>query len=122
MKTLLLNVKENTLTEMDVPNTLENIYEALGVTMIEMPVRSIGGKAFTLICDEEGMLKADPKVACVSKRTEYDIIVGNVMFVNDNLEGDVDSLTDEDIDLIRDNCHNVFDPNCKEIRKIVVMD
>lgn len=120
LKTLLFNVKKNTMTEVEIEDKLQLFYSALGVDIIELPMRSIGGKVFTIMCDEEGLLKDGARVSCISRSNIDDIIAGNVMFFNDDGCGDLESLTDDDIDLIRSNVGLAQDNS--GIHRVVIMD
>ena len=120
LKTLLFNVKKNTMTEVEIEDKLQLFYAALGVDIIELPMRSIGGKAFTIMCDEEGLLKDGAVASCISRTNRHDLIVGNVMFFNDNGCGDLKSLTEDDIDLIRSNVGLAQDRY--GIHRVVIMD
>lgn len=76
-------------------DTLENIYKILDVETIDVAVRKIGNFTYDIICDDEGLLK-DSLPSAVTDKDEVQL-VGNLLLVNHNEEGDFTSLTDEQI-------------------------
>ena len=97
MRGLLLDVINQEVKVVDVANDIHEWYKMLNCQMVEMPERQIGGKYFTIICDEEGLLKSDPTIAAVNDRCEV-MLVGNILIFNmDYEEGDIEDLTEDDI-------------------------
>lgn len=101
MKGLLLDTINQKVQVVDCENSLDAWYRLLNCDMIEMPEIKIGGKYFTIICDEEGLLKSEPIISGVGINIG---LVGNLLIFNTDRENcDVTDLTNEDISLIRDN-------------------
>lgn len=66
--------------------------------------RKIGGKYFDIWCDDEGLFKVDDNGTIQATgfcRNVQEILAGNIMIANNDGEGNVLSLSDEDIDLIK---------------------
>lgn len=66
--------------------------------------RKIGGKYFDIWCDDEGLFKVDDKGTIQAVgfcKNAQEILAGNIMIANNDGEGNVLSLSDEDIDLIK---------------------
>ncbi len=82
-------------------NGLENYCRLIGCDCIEIANREIRGKRFDIICDDEGLLKAEPQVSAVNGRGEA-MLVGNLIICGEaDVEGNETSLTEEDIIHIR---------------------
>lgn len=99
------------MSEIEIKDELDDFYKNLDCDMIELPMRKIDGKTFTIMCDEEGLLKDKPIAACISKKYSDDMIFGNVMFFNNDGMGDLESLTDDDIRRIKLHVNIVMDRN-----------
>lgn len=48
-----------------VVKSLEDMYREIGCNTIDIASRKVGGKWFDFIVDDEGLLKADPKVSAI---------------------------------------------------------
>lgn len=48
-----------------VVKSLEDMYREIGCSTIDIASRKVGGRWFDFIVDDEGLLKADPKVSAV---------------------------------------------------------
>ena len=87
-----------------VDNDWRSITQALGCDWMEVVCRRFGGKAYTIICDEEGLLKEHNRdkisIATGSNNDEIiEVIVGKVLICKtkgDNFQ----SLNKSDIELI----------------------
>ena len=77
-------------------DTLEDIRKILDVEMIDVAVRKIGNFTYDIICDDGGLLK-DSLPSAVTEKDEVQL-VGNLLLVNHDEEGNFTSLTDEQIE------------------------
>ena len=102
LKTILLNVEKGNVEELEVENELHAFYKTMNVDMIEFTYRKIGKKVFTIMCDEEGLLKGNPIPSAINERGQVQI-VGNLLFFNDSDDGDLKSLSEKDIKEIKEN-------------------
>lgn len=96
MRTILLNVEKEKVEVIEVGNRLDDWYEALGCEMVEIDARRIGGRRFLVMCDEEGLLKGEPKISAISDMGDI-MFVGNLMFFNDGEDGELAGLSEDDI-------------------------
>lgn len=96
MKTLLLNVEKNKVEIIDIEDTLEAMYEAIGCDIIEGYTRKIGGRWFDVVCDGDGCFRENPKISAISDMGEP-MFVGNLLFFNNDGKGNWTGLSDEDI-------------------------
>lgn len=94
-RTLLLNVNENKIEILDVKGELEEYYEKIGCTCIDITMRKIGGKLFDIVCDDEGLLKQS-KISAIDDLGRP-MLVGNLMFFHSDGWGELTGLTDGDI-------------------------
>lgn len=89
-------------------NDLDTIYKILECDcidplIIDIVTRTIGTKAFTIVCDNNGLLNANPVPSAVDAKG-YPMLVGNIFICNRN-GPELTSLSNEDIDHIVN--HNV---------------
>ncbi|MBQ6223441.1 MAG: DUF3846 domain-containing protein [Solobacterium sp.] len=104
LRTVLLDVKKRNVKVVEVDDELNEYYKMLGCDFIDIVSRSIGGKEFDVMVDDEGLLKNGCIVSARSVDPEInEVLVGNLMFFNSNDEGELVSLSDDDIETIMRN-------------------
>ena len=100
MRALFLDMENDEVTVVEV-NGLQDYYRLIGCDLIDIANREIRGERFDIICDDEGLLKAEPQVSAVNGRGEA-MLVGNLIICGEaDAEGKEMSLTEEDIIHIR---------------------
>lgn len=77
MKALLINVMENKIEVVEA-NELKDYYRLIGCTTIDIVNRSIKGKRYEIICDDEGTFKADPRISAIDDMGNA-MLVGNLI-------------------------------------------
>lgn len=102
MKALLLNVKENNYKVVDIKDNLDTYYNLIGCDCIDIVMRKIGGKYFDIVCDDEGLLKSEPKISAISNTYEP-MLVGNLVIVHNDGMGNLVGITDSDIEHLKKN-------------------
>lgn len=85
-------------------DTLENIYKMLNVELIDVTERKIGEFTYDVVCDDEGLFK-DPKYPSAFNGKGEPQLVGSLLLVNHDDEGNFASLTDEQIEELKKNLH-----------------
>ena len=60
---IFLNPAAGIARETLVEERCDDFYTLLDCNVIDIVTRSVGGKAFSIVCDDEGLLKPDP---CIS--------------------------------------------------------
>lgn len=101
MKTALLITTNEEFQEIEFFNELEYYYEHIGCDMIQIVIpyalQEASGKCedLIMIVDEEGLLKADPKLNIYASAFYGSPVYGNVMIVKDAGE-DFDGMERED--------------------------
>ena len=95
MRALWLDVENRKVKEVEV-NGLEDYYRMIDCRMIDIVRRSIGGKDYNIICDDEGLLKDNITISAINKDWQ-EMLVGNLIICGFEKLGELTSLTDEDI-------------------------
>lgn len=105
MKAIYLNVLEKELPQIiDIKDNLNTYYKLLKCNTIDIVTRTIEGHSFSVVCDDEGLLKENPIISAVSQNSKVQF-VGNLIFCGiPNDEGEMLSLTNEECKTI---LHNV---------------
>lgn len=87
--------------QMTIDNTLEALHDAMGVECIDIATRTVDGKIYTIVCDDEGLLKDKPiPSATTPHRTT--MFVGPIFVTNDG-GNDLASLTPDDVKYLKRN-------------------
>ena len=90
---------------------LEDYYRLIGCDCIDIVARKIGDKYLEIICDDEGLLKENPRISAVDKNMKP-TLVGNLLIAGPTDEdGELTSLTDKDIELIKNNLLSAITPD-----------
>ena len=105
---ILIDTEANTAKAVTIDNTLEAFYSALHCSCIDIVERTIGEseKYFTIVCDDEGLLKAAPCISAVSDLCEP-MLVGSLLITDfDHKTGDLASLSERELEYVLD--HIIF--------------
>ena len=102
----LIDPKTNTAKPAMIQANLSSYYETLSCDIIDIGSRTIGGKRYAVICDDEALCKADPLISAISDWGQP--MLFNALFVvnEDYSAGELLSLTQEDIDHISKHIHH----------------
>ena len=95
----LVDVLDDLSGPITISNTLDALYNVLNCDLIDITYLTLGEKEFCAIVDDEGLLKAFPKISAVSE-TGAPMLVGNILLVSADGGEDFESLTPDDISLI----------------------
>lgn len=97
---ILIDVKNGVAKPYEMIDDLDEIYKVIDCQLIDIVYRGIGGKPFTIICDDEGLLKDSPIVSAVDKE-DKPMLVGNLFICSpENDNGDLVSLAKEEAEHI----------------------
>lgn len=99
-KTVLLDVYEKSVKVMEIEGELEEFYENIGCSYIDITRRKIGDRWFDLVVDDEGLLENFPIISAFDSRMRP-VLVGNLMFFNVCEGGELVSLTESDVNYIK---------------------
>lgn len=100
VKMVLVDVNNYAIKEVDVEPTLDNYYDLLNCDIIDIVDRKIGDGYYSIICDDEGLLKSDYRISSINKNKEP-MLVGNLLITKHNYEG-------EDIGLTEDEAYQIM--------------
>ena len=103
LRTVLIDVDQKTVGEIEIDDDLNAFYEKLNCRVFDIVQRKIDGVWYDIMCDDEGLLKEDPVVSAADKEKLSPMLVGNLMFFHSNRNGDLKSLDDVDIENIFNN-------------------
>lgn len=102
MKALLLDVMENKIQVVN-PEGLKDYYKLLGCELVDIVNRGIKGKRYEIICDDEGLLKANPKISGIDDMGQA-MFVGNLIIAGETDDnGNLTDLSEEDLEHIQKN-------------------
>lgn len=110
---ILIDTKNNTAKTVTIDDMLEAYYSALNCSCIDIVERTIGWrkKYFTIVCDDEGLLKATPCISAVSDLGEP-MLVGSLFITDfDPSTGELVSLSNEELSYVLD--HVIFVVNLR---------
>lgn len=87
-----------------VEDSLESFEQIIGADCLDMVTRSIGGRRYTILVDDCGLLKTRPITAFHSVGFPEPVLVGTIIITKVNRTGDeFEDLTDEDLAHISEN-------------------
>ena len=98
---VLINTEGGTFGKATLKGDLESYYKALKCTCIDIVYRKIGGEVFAIYCDDEGLLKRNPKPSAFNAEGKAQL-VGNLFIARIDAEGETISLTSSEIELIHE--------------------
>ena len=114
---MLVNVYADIVELVETSTELQDLYKLLQCDCIDIVTASIGGKDFAVICGDEEHLKESPRIAIHCYGSLYDI-VGNAMICRDTPDGQLASLSDRDIRLIRQHVREMGRPVKNRRRRV----
>lgn len=92
---VLVDVNAGTIVKATIEKSLEGYYAALNCSLIDITSRTIGGRRFLVVCDDEGLLKNDAQLSAIAPSGEV-MFVGNLFIAKSDGEDDLESLSDEE--------------------------
>ncbi len=95
MKVYLVDVKNEESKVVDIVDSLDTYYDLLDCDCIDIVQRTIGGKRFDIICDDEGLLNGNPKISAINNLGQP-MLVGNLIICHSEY-GEMVGLEDEDV-------------------------
>ena len=108
-KVLVLNVKEQTFKEVELPKDFRGFYPLLDCGTFDIVNRRVGGKRFDVYCDDEGILKTGNPVSAIIKDEDglKPMLFGNLVFTRTNRDGETIGISDNDIEAIKAHSRKV---------------
>lgn len=99
-------------------NELEDFYNHIGCSCIDVARRKIADRWFDMWVDDEGLLK-DDQIVTACDINGHPMLVGGLIIANHDRAGNTTSLSDDDIELIKDNIFIYTDRN--NVKRPVVL-
>lgn len=109
---VLLDVANKKVEAIEIADDLEKYYEILNCTCIDIVQRRIGRKNFTIICDDEGLFSAAPKISAINNLGQAQL-VGNLFIVAAGADenGNLIGLSKSEAEYILKRCVNLVTRN-----------
>lgn len=92
---VLLDAENARVKRASIPDTLESYYKTLDCSTIDIISRTIGGKRFDIVCDDEGTFREDVRISALDRACQP-MLVGS-LFVCKSKNGELISLNDAEI-------------------------
>ena len=111
-KMLLLDVQKQEVRVVEA-NGLDDYYKLLNCDTIDITNREVFNfrrqerRTFDIICDDNGLLKSDIIPSAVGKDRSVQL-VGNLLICSFDEEGNEQSLSEEEIDFLKDSVQKIF--------------
>lgn len=102
IKGVLIDTVNGTVEVREIRKDLESYYGMLDCRCIDIARRTISGKPFEIICDDEGALVDNPLPSAISPYGSV-MLYGNLFVVRFDGKEDVESLTDTEIAHVMQN-------------------
>lgn len=99
---VLVDVNTDKVETVTLDGTLSDFYRVLHCDCIDITTRLIDGKCFDIVCDDEGLLKSPFRVSAVNRKREP-MLVGNLFICSSDEEGESISLTDSEIEHVKNS-------------------
>ena len=100
IKGYLVDVKNMKAEVVNFEDDLQTIYGLIDVSLIDVAWRKIGENTYDIIVDDEGLLKENPIASAFDYKANPQL-VGSLLIVNHDEEGNFSSLTDEQIEELK---------------------
>lgn len=88
-------------------NELDDFYKHLKCDCFDIAQRKVGDRVFDIFVDDVGLFVEKPIPSAISSEFKC-MLVGNLIFANHDMQGNTTSLSDEDIEYIKDKMMFVF--------------
>lgn len=124
IKGVLVDVNARTVEPVTLHYTsYKNLYPLLNCKIFDVTSRKFGNQVCDVYCDDEGFLKDDWVPSAFSEeQPENDFLVGNLFVCTHSSDGDIASLTDEQIEEILKTKRRIkiSDPNGVVITEVLM--
>ena len=102
VKGILIDIKNGCVKDVEIDDLdIDKFHEIIDCNCIDVTNRTIEGKLFTFVCDDEGLLRSNPIPSAVDTDRKP-MLVGNI-FVCKHRGAYLKSLSDKDRHLVEDH-------------------
>lgn len=95
IKAFLVDIQSKRAEAVEFEPSLKKYYELLHCDTIDIVERSVGGRVFDIICDDEGLMVDKPVISAIDGACEP-MLVGSLLFAHHDNEGATTGLSEED--------------------------
>ena len=109
IKGILIDVLNEQVKVVTIEDELAEFYKILDCHTIDIVRRKIGNKWYTIVCDDEGLIRDNPKISAINNLGKI-ALVGNLFICNDKQDDDgtdLDDLSAEDIKYLMQRIHQM---------------
>lgn len=106
----LIDVEHNIAATITIDKTLDAYYRILNCDCFDIARRRIGGQEFDIICDDEALLKDNPKISAIDSDGNP-MLCGNLFIVKFDGVDDVTSLDGNDVAFLSGYIHSLATNN-----------
>lgn len=106
IKAFLVDVNNKSARAVEIEPSLDKYYELLECDCIDIAERSVGGKIFDIIVDDEGLMRDTQVISAIDSRCKP-MLVGNLLFVHHDREGNTTGLSDSDCEHLLASVHHI---------------
>lgn len=107
LKMMLLDVENETVSELDVQDDLDEFYRLLHCDCIDIVERTVAGRQFTFVVDDFGLLKENPKIAALDD-TWNPMLIGNLLICHTDFDScELTALSDDDVRYLKSHIHTI---------------
>jgi len=106
----LIDVENGTSGPAYVNRSLKDYYQLLHCALITVTCRTISGKEYCIIADDEGLLKPN-RVSAVDSGFTPQLVGSLLITASDDFSDEFVSITDEDAEVIKRRVLNIIDEN-----------
>lgn len=106
---VLVDVEKEEAKVIEINDDLNEFYRVLNCDTIDIVTRRVGKKLVSIICDDEGLFKDEPKISAIDNRGNV-MLVGNLFIVSGETDGDGDlvSLTNAESKYIMERVKTMY--------------
>ena len=104
LKTYLIDAENREAEVVEVEDDLDAFYKLLNCDCFDITKRKIGGKWFQIMCDDIGLWKEGNMPSALTEDMRVGL-VGNILVFPSIDSPDLHSLSDEEIEHLRDNTY-----------------
>ena len=101
MKALYINTQNNTMKFIDTDTELETLYKLIDCRCIDIATRTIFGRPFDFVVDDEGLFADKPAIAAISANQKEYLVGNTLVFGCHGLSEDLEGLNDEDVNVLQ---------------------
>ena len=117
-KSVLVDVNNGTVKVVETNGKFKEFYPLIDCRYIDIVSRKIGGRWYDIVCDDEALLIADPKVSAVDKNNNP-MLFGSLLFFKNDGGEDLVGVDDEDINVIKENIVMAVNKETGDIHPVV---